>query len=38
MLYVRDRGRGFDPDAVPEDRQGIARSIRARVDDSEAGP
>jgi signal transduction histidine kinase len=31
MLYVRDRGRGFDPDAVPEDRQGIARSIRARV-------
>ncbi len=32
MLYVRDRGRGFDPDAVPEDRQGIARSIRARVE------
>jgi signal transduction histidine kinase len=31
MIYVRDRGRGFDPDAVPEDRQGIARSIRARV-------
>ena len=31
MLYVRDRGRGFDPDAVPEDRQGIAHSIRARV-------
>ena len=31
MLYVRDRGRGFDPDAVPEDRQGIADSIRARV-------
>ncbi len=31
MLFVRDRGRGFDPDAVPEDRQGIARSIRARV-------
>jgi signal transduction histidine kinase len=31
MLYVRDRGRGFDPDAVPEDRQGIAQSIRARV-------
>jgi signal transduction histidine kinase len=31
MLYVRDRGRGFDPDAVPEDRQGIARSIRARM-------
>ncbi len=31
MLYVRDRGRGFDPDAVPEDRRGIAQSIRARV-------
>jgi signal transduction histidine kinase len=31
MVYVRDRGRGFDPDAVPEDRQGIAQSIRARV-------
>ena len=30
-IYVRDRGRGFDPDAVPGDRQGIARSIRARV-------
>jgi len=31
MLYVRDRGYGFDPEAVPEDRQGIAQSIRARV-------
>jgi signal transduction histidine kinase len=31
MLFVRDRGSGFDPDAVPEDRQGIARSIRARM-------
>ncbi len=31
MVYVRDRGLGFDPDAVPEDRHGIARSIRARV-------
>ena len=31
MVYVRDRGRGFDPDAVPDDRQGIAQSIRARV-------
>jgi signal transduction histidine kinase len=31
MLYVRDRGRGFDPAAVPEDRQGIAQSIRARM-------
>jgi signal transduction histidine kinase len=31
MVYVRDRGRGFDPDAVPEDRQGIAQSIRGRM-------
>jgi signal transduction histidine kinase len=31
MLFVRDRGRGFEPDAVPEGRQGIAQSIRARV-------
>jgi signal transduction histidine kinase len=31
MLYVRDRGRGFEPDAVPEGRQGIAQSIRARM-------
>ncbi len=31
MVYVRDRGRGFDPEAVPEDRQGIATSIRARM-------
>jgi signal transduction histidine kinase len=31
MLYVRDRGRGFDPEAVPDDRQGIAQSICARM-------
>jgi signal transduction histidine kinase len=31
MLFVRDRGRGFDPAAVPDDRQGIARSIRSRM-------
>ena len=31
MLYVRDRGKGFDPDAVPDGRQGIAQSIRARM-------
>jgi signal transduction histidine kinase len=30
-LFVRDRGRGFDPDAVPDDRKGLAESIRARV-------
>ena len=31
VLFVRDRGRGFDPDAVPGDRKGLAESIRARV-------
>ncbi len=31
MVYVRDRGRGFDPEAVPADRQGIASSICARM-------
>jgi signal transduction histidine kinase len=31
MLYVRDRGCGFDPDAVSPDRHGIAQSIRARM-------
>ena len=31
MLFVRDRGRGFAPDSVPGDRQGIARSIRDRM-------
>jgi len=30
-LYVRDRGRGFDPGAVSGDRRGIAQSIRARM-------
>lgn len=30
-VFVRDRGTGFDPAAVPDDRQGLARSIRARV-------
>ncbi len=30
--YVRDRGNGFDPDAVSEDRRGIADSIRGRVE------
>ncbi|KJR08733.1 sensor histidine kinase [Gordonia sp. LUNF6] len=31
-VFVRDRGKGFDPDAVSQDRQGIARSIRARME------
>ncbi len=30
-VFVRDRGRGFDPIDVPGDRQGIAQSIRARM-------
>ncbi|HEY1826932.1 MAG TPA: PspC domain-containing protein [Acidimicrobiales bacterium] len=30
-LFVRDRGRGFDPGAVPDDRQGIAQSIKGRI-------
>jgi signal transduction histidine kinase len=29
--FVRDRGVGFDPDAVPDDRHGISRSIRERL-------
>jgi signal transduction histidine kinase len=31
-LFVRDRGAGFDPDAVPADRRGIAHSIRDRME------
>jgi len=30
-VFVRDRGRGFDPAAVPADRRGLAESIRARM-------
>jgi signal transduction histidine kinase len=30
-LFVRDRGCGFDPGAVPGDRKGLAESIRARM-------
>jgi len=33
-LFVRDRGIGFDPSAVPADRKGIAESIRGRMDRS----
>ena len=29
--FVRDRGLGFDPALVPEDRRGIAESIRQRM-------
>jgi signal transduction histidine kinase len=30
-LFVRDRGRGFDPEAVPGDRKGLAESVTARM-------
>ena len=30
-LFVRDRGRGFDPAAVPADRKGLAQSVHARM-------
>ncbi|MER5388998.1 PspC domain-containing protein [Saccharopolyspora sp. NPDC002686] len=30
-VFVRDRGKGFDPAAVPDDRHGLADSIRGRV-------
>jgi signal transduction histidine kinase len=31
-LFVRDRGTGFDPTAVPPDRKGIAESIEGRME------
>jgi len=30
-VFVRDRGRGFDPDDVPADRHGVRDSITARM-------
>jgi signal transduction histidine kinase len=30
-LFVRDRGKGFDPEAVPADRKGLAESVHARM-------
>jgi signal transduction histidine kinase len=30
-LVVRDRGKGFDPEAVPDDRKGLAESIHGRM-------
>ncbi len=30
-LYVRDRGQGFDLEAVPGDRKGLAQSVQARM-------
>ena len=31
-VFVRDRGRGFDPEEVPQDRRGIADSILWRME------
>jgi signal transduction histidine kinase len=31
-VYVRDRGTGFDPDALPPESHGIAESIRGRME------
>jgi signal transduction histidine kinase/phage shock protein PspC (stress-responsive transcriptional regulator) len=31
QVYVRDRGPGFDPDALPEDRRGVRESIVGRM-------
>jgi signal transduction histidine kinase len=31
-VFVRDRGRGFDPDATPEDRYGVRHSIMDRME------
>lgn len=31
-VFVRDRGKGFDPDAVSTDRHGLADSIRGRME------
>ena len=30
-MFIRDRGRGFDPDAVSADRKGLAESVCARM-------
>ena len=30
-VFVRDRGRGFDTTQIPDDRRGIAESIRQRM-------
>ena len=29
--FVRDRGTGFDPEAVPDDRRGLADSVIGRM-------
>jgi signal transduction histidine kinase len=30
-VFVRDRGAGFDPDAIPADRRGVRESIVGRM-------
>jgi len=30
-VFVRDRGKGFDPAVVARDRKGISESIHARI-------
>ena len=30
-VYVRDRGKGFDPDMVPDDRRGLRDSVSGRL-------
>ncbi|GAA5125121.1 ATP-binding protein [Haloechinothrix salitolerans] len=31
-VFVRDRGTGFDPDDIPDDRHGLADSIKGRME------
>jgi signal transduction histidine kinase len=31
-VFVRDRGDGFDPDRMPEDRRGVRESIVGRME------
>jgi signal transduction histidine kinase len=31
-VFVRDRGTGFDPEAVPDDRHGLADSVHGRME------
>ncbi|MFF0491230.1 ATP-binding protein [Nocardia sp. NPDC003482] len=31
-IFVRDRGKGFDPTRIPPDRRGLAKSIRTRIE------
>ncbi len=30
-IFVKDRGKGFDPEAVPDDRHGLADSVHGRM-------